>query len=113
MRALLYVSSALAVMALAFWAYGENYETRRVLRDVEELRRDIGLMREALSVQKAEWAYLNRPERLRALADLNFERLQLMPMSSEHFGDVEQIAYPTPVPPHIGAHAMPEYEGRS
>ena len=45
---------------------------------------------------KAEWAYLNRPDRLRELAEMNFADLQLLPLLPEHFADVELVAYPKP-----------------
>ncbi len=94
MRSLCYVLSAFAVMGLAYWAYRENYETQLALRDVQALQRDIGELREDLAVLRAEWAYLNRPDRLRELADINFDRLGLLPLASAHFGRVDQIAYP-------------------
>lgn len=97
MRSLFYVLSALAVIGLAYWAYSENYRTQSAQSDVRALKRDIASLREALSVQRAEWAYLNRPERLRDLVDLNFDSLGLMPMRSDQFGLIEQIAYPAPV----------------
>ncbi|WP_422074530.1 cell division protein FtsL [Tranquillimonas rosea] len=99
MRSFLYVLSALAVMGLAFWAYHENYKTQAALAEVERLQDDIAENRETLSILKAEWAYLNRPDRLRDLADLNFERLELMPLAPEQFGRVEEIAYPAPPVP--------------
>ncbi|MHC0054114.1 cell division protein FtsL [Actibacterium sp. D379-3] len=94
MRGLFYVMSALAVMGLAFWAYRENYETQQAIQDTESLQREIGRMRESLTMLKAEWAYLNRPERLRELADLNFERLGLLSLRPEQFGLIDQVAYP-------------------
>ena len=75
MRPVLYVLSFLALIALGFWAYRENYATQAALKEVETLQRQIVGLREALSVQRAEWAYLNRPDRLRQLADANFDRL--------------------------------------
>ena len=42
-----------------------------------DLRAEIADEREALAVLNAEWAYLNRPDRLRDLADLNGDRLGL------------------------------------
>ncbi|NNK78243.1 MAG: cell division protein FtsL [Litoreibacter sp.] len=98
MRGLLYATSALIVMGLAYWAYYENYKTQDALRDAARLQREIGEARETLSVLEAEWAYLNRPERLRDLADLNFETLQLLPISAHHFGEVEFVAYPKVAP---------------
>lgn len=97
MRPLFYVASFLAVLALAFWAYRENYATQQVLKEVETLQDDIGGLREALGVQRAEWAYLNRPERLRELVALNFDRLGLLPLEPAQMGQAAQVAYPAPV----------------
>jgi hypothetical protein len=94
MRSLFFMLQAFVVIALAYWAYDENYETKDALNRVDNLQRDIGRVRENLNVLKAEWAYLNRPERLRDLADLNYDSLQLIPLMGEHFGDVAQVAYP-------------------
>ncbi|MBJ3762266.1 cell division protein FtsL [Maribius pontilimi] len=94
MRTLLFILPGLAVMALAFWAYSENFETQMVLTDVDRLQAQIGTERETLAILRAEWAYLNRPERLRDLADLNFDRLGLLPLTPEQFARVTQIGYP-------------------
>lgn len=94
MRSLLYVLSGLLVMGLAYWAYHENYETQASLRDVRDLHRQIGAAHQRLNVLDAEWAYLNRPDRLRDLAELNFERLGLLPLMPDGFGRIDQIAYP-------------------
>lgn len=96
MRSLFYVLSSLAVMALAVWAYNENHKTQQSKAQVAELRREIRALREAISVQRAEWAYLNRPDRLRELVLLNFTRLELMPMTGTQFGRIDEIVYPLP-----------------
>jgi hypothetical protein len=96
MRGLLYVLSALAVMGLGFWAYQENYKTQQEIRDVRAVHHQIGAAHERLGVLRAEWAYLNRPDRLADLADLNFDRLGLLPLMPDAFGDVENIIYPIP-----------------
>ncbi|TYB87981.1 cell division protein FtsL [Oceaniovalibus sp. ACAM 378] len=94
MRNIFFILSALSVMGLAFWAYHENYKTQQALKDVDKLQRDIGIRREAIAVLRAEWAYLNRPDRLLDLAALNFDRLGLLPLNPEQLGRVDQIPYP-------------------
>jgi hypothetical protein len=115
MRAVLYVMSFLALIALGFWAYRENYATQAALKEVEALQRQIVGLREALSVQRAEWAYLNRPDRLRELTTANFDRLGLLPMEPSQFGTAAQVAYPSADLPEIsfttdiqGTLALPE-----
>ena len=98
MRPTLYALSILAVMALAFWAYREGYETRESERAVRDLQGEIARAREDLAMLRAEWSYLNRPDRLQMLAEMNFERLELMPLRAEHYGDVDQVAF-APEPP--------------
>ncbi len=100
MRPLFYVLSILTVMALAFWAYRENYATQAALRDLDRLRGEIGALRESRSVLAAEWAWLNRPDRLRDLADMNFDRLGLLSLRPEQFGRVDEVPYP-PDPPLV------------
>lgn len=94
MRALFYVLSFLALIGLGFWAYRENYATQAALHEVRSLQRQISNLHESLAVQRAEWAYLNRPARLRELVELNFDRLGLMPMEADQFGRVETVPYP-------------------
>ena len=96
MRPILYALSFLALMGLAFWAYRENYATQKSLRQVEALQTEIGTLREALAVQRAEWAYLNRPDRLRELSTINFDRLGLFPLEPAQFGQIDQVSYPVP-----------------
>ncbi|MGL4414185.1 MAG: cell division protein FtsL [Roseinatronobacter sp.] len=97
MRSLLYLCTALAVIALAAWAYRENHLTQQAMNERRALEREIAALNESLSVQRAEWAYLNRPDRLRELVDINFSRLRLVPITSMHFGEIGQVAYPMPV----------------
>lgn len=94
MRSLILVLAAFAVVGLGFWAYRENYRTQAELSDVRRLRAEIGELREALSVLNAEWAYLNRPDRLRELAEINFGRLGLLPFEPRQFGAVATVGYP-------------------
>ena len=104
MRPVIYVLTFLVVMGLGFWAYRENYATQAAIRDVVALQDEIAGLRESLSVERAEWAYLNRPARLRELATLNFDRLLLLPMEPAQFGQTATVAYP---PPPIAADMAP------
>lgn len=96
MRILFYLICSTFVIGLAYWAYKENYKTQASLNDVKELQQQIAQEKEAIAVLKAEWAYLNRPDRLRELVDLNFQDLRLIPLLPSHFGDSEMVEYPTP-----------------
>ena len=95
MKSLSLIVAACLVMVLAVWAYRQNYETQASLRDVRELRAEIADLRERANVLRAEWAYLNRPERLADLADMNFDRLGLLPLRPSHFAHIDQISYPS------------------
>jgi hypothetical protein len=97
MRGFIYVMAFLAVLGLGAWAYSENYDMRAREAEVSELQNQIGTLRDAITTQKAEWAYLNRPDRLRELVNLNFERLELMPMEPSQLGSATWVAFP-PLP---------------
>jgi hypothetical protein len=96
MRSVLYILTVLTVIGLAFWAYRENYATQKALSETDKLRHQIQQSHARLAVLRAEWAYLNRPDRLRDLADINFDNLGLLPLTPEQFGLIDQVAYPAP-----------------
>lgn len=98
MRTLLYILSFAALIGLGFWAYQENYRTKQIVNETERLQQNIANARARLGVLRAEWAYLNRPDRLRELAELNFSALSLMPMTPDQFGRTDQVDYPMPEP---------------
>lgn len=94
MRTVLFILTSLVVIALAFWAYRENYATQQALAEADRLHANIRAAHSRLAVLKAEWAYQNRPERLQDLVQVNFDRLGLLPLAPEQFGFVDQVAYP-------------------
>lgn len=99
MRALMYLLAALAVMGLAFWAYRENYRTQAQIDEMQAVQNEIARLRDDLGVLRAEWAYLNRPDRLRELVDMNFDRLRLGAVQATQFGTARNIDYPPPPAP--------------
>ena len=114
MRSILYLLIAMVVMSLAFWAYRENYRTQDALNEMEAVQRDISGLREQLVVLRAEWAYLNRPARLRELVALNADKLNLAPITSDQFVDSAKIDYPPPpvqYPPRRPENFVPPTEG--
>ena len=96
MKSIVYLTCILIVMGLAFWAYRENYRTQAAMSEMSDTQRQIAGLREELGILRAEWAYLNRPSRLRELVNLNFERLQLVPIESGQFVDLDHVDYPKP-----------------
>lgn len=94
MKGFAYVLTALFVFGLAFWAYRENYATQQVLKDARALQQQIGDAQVRLAVLRAEWAYLNRPDRLEELAQINFDRLGLLPLRPDQFGRIDEVSYP-------------------
>ncbi len=89
--------AAIVVVGLGYWAYHQTIQTQMTDREVSRLERQIAHERERLGILRAEWAYLNRPDRLRELARFNFDRLGLLPLASNQFGDVAQIPFPAPL----------------
>ncbi|MCF6271909.1 MAG: cell division protein FtsL [Rhodobacteraceae bacterium] len=88
-----YLLAGVIVVLAASWTYQVNYRVQEAKFRVEKLARAIDREREAISVLGAEWAYLNRPGRLRALAETYYEELRLMPIESSNFGEVGQISF--------------------
>lgn len=94
MKPVLYLSAAVLLAVCATWAYRVNYATRAGLDRVAGLRAEIAAEREAVAVLRAEWAYLNRPDRLRALVAVHADALGLADMTPDHFGEAAMVAYP-------------------
>lgn len=94
MKTVLYLSLAVLVVVFASWAYRVNYATQEAMNRVADLRDEIAREKEALGVLDAEWAYLNRPDRLRTLVNANAKDLGLVELTPEQFTDVALIAMP-------------------
>ena len=93
MRSFIYSITFASLVGLAFWAYQENIKTKNVIAHTDKLQKEIGITRARLSILRAEWAYLNRPNRLTELVDLNFSRLLLVPLRASNFLEVDEINF--------------------
>ncbi len=91
MRTLFYLFSSCLLILSAYWAYSVNYTTRSAERSVDALKQQIVEETDKIEVLRAEWAYLNRPERLTRLAEANFEILRLVPVRADHYGDIADV----------------------
>lgn len=94
MRIVVALSAIVLVVVAATWVYRVNYRTQAALDHVAALRAELRERREAISVLRAEWAYLNRPDRLRALAAPYAESLGLAPLAPEQFAGISEIPFP-------------------
>lgn len=77
--------SMVCMAIAAFGLYLVKYSVQDVQRDVAVLEHDLEKERESLHLLNAEWAYLNRPDRLRDLAE---KHLALEPLDSRQIQDV-------------------------
>lgn len=75
---LLHVVAIGALVSSALYAYTIKYETTLEAEQLQKIRMKAQREKDAIAVLKAEWQYLNRPDRLQALAD---RHLDLQPFS--------------------------------
>ena len=81
--------AGLALVAiLAFGLFALKYEVRGLEAELERLEREAQAEQEAIRVLNAEWSYLNRPERLKALAA---RYLPLAAVSARQIGGLELV----------------------
>lgn len=73
------------VAVLAIGLYLVKYSVADVQRNVATLKGQLASEKESLHLLNAEWAYLNRPDRLRQLAD---RHLDLEPLDSRQINSV-------------------------
>ena len=76
------------VAALAMGLYLVKYSVEDVQRELATKKTELAAEKESLHLLNAEWAYLNRPDRLRALSD---KHLDLVPLDSRQIDQVQAI----------------------
>lgn len=87
MNARILVNMVLFIV-LAVGVYLVKYSVQDVQRELAARRMQLATEKESLHLLKAEWAYLNRPDRLRHLAD---RHLDLVPLDSRQINQVSVL----------------------
>ena len=72
----------------AFGLYMVKFSVQNLQRDVTVAEQKLAGEKESLHLLNAEWAYLNRPERLRALSE---RHLNLVPLDSRRIENVSLL----------------------
>ena len=85
LRFLLFGTLIASTFALGLWAYKINYDSRAADQRVKELEKSILSANKQFKILNAEWAHLNRPDRLRKLAEYYFFELRLTPINPDDF----------------------------
>ena len=85
LRFLLFGTLIGSTFVLGLWAYKINYESRAADQRVKELEKSILSANKHFKILNAEWAHLNRPNRLRKLAEYYFFELRLTPINPDDF----------------------------
>ena len=84
MRIVLLTSLFILCVISTIWAYQMNYETRAKKKQILEVTKKINFTLNRIELLRAEWAFLNSPERLSKLVDENFLNLSLIPISKKN-----------------------------
>ena len=85
LRFLLFGTLIGSTFAMGLWAYKINYDSRAADQRVKELEKSILSANKQFKILNAEWAHLNRPDRLRKLAEYYFFELRLTPINPDDF----------------------------
>jgi cell division protein FtsL len=72
----------------AFGLYLVKYTVQDMQREVAQLEAELKNEQESLHLLQAEWAYLNRPERLRVMAE---KHLELAPFDTRKMMPIEAL----------------------
>lgn len=65
------------VIGAATWTYTIKHDAEARLSEIRATEREIDTSRETIEMLKADWAYLTRPQRIKALSEQFSDQLQL------------------------------------
>ena len=86
----LYFAAFLVAVTLTYGLYSMKYEVQRLESKLLTLNSQLAAEREATQVFRAEWSYLNSPERLEKLA---LRHLDLIPVSVHRMAAVSRLPF--------------------
>lgn len=81
----------LVFVVASFMLYRVKYEVQSLRLQIAETSKQLRQEKEAMSVVAAEWAYLNRPDRLQTLAN---KYLASDNVTIEQIAEVDAIGFP-------------------
>jgi len=87
-----------AVACIGFGVFRAKHEVQELQEQYARVGRQIVAERDAIHVLRAEWSYLNQPQRL---ADMASRHLDLRPMATAQLGRLDAL------PTKPGASALP------
>ncbi|WP_404403065.1 hypothetical protein [Pelagibacterium halotolerans] len=92
-RRLRNINIVLAFMAtlMLVGVYAQKHMAETTADEVRSIEDDIARQRAALSILKADWAYLNQPTQLQAIVDRHNETLNLHVPEIEQFGTFAEL----------------------
>ena len=99
MMRFLHMIAITALIASAGYAYSIKYETLYYAEQVKELKRKVQRERDSIAVLRAEWAFLNRPDRLQEAVE---RHLDLQPLSIQQLARLSDLPNRPPREDTIG-----------
>jgi len=85
----LHVVAIASLIGSAGYAYSVKYDTIYHAEELARLNRAIERERDAIAVLRAEWALLNRPDRVQALADAHLP--EIVPMDASRLAQFSDL----------------------
>ncbi|MDX2073884.1 MAG: hypothetical protein SFX19_05920 [Alphaproteobacteria bacterium] len=99
----------IAVLAVsAFGLYSVKFKVQTLRAQIAEVEQQLEVEREGMNVVAAEWAYLNRPDRLQKLAATY---LQTEETTVQQIAEVVAIPFPQVVEASVADAPPPPIEG--
>ncbi len=88
MMRFLHMIAITALIASAGYAYSIKYDTLYYAEQVRELKGKVQRVRDSIAVLRAEWAFLNRPDRLQEAVE---RHLDLQPMNVQQLARLSDL----------------------